>query len=197
MHSYRLERVLLVIYTRRLCRGWVMQFGEKDATSSRQGQWFSASRQRIGSRPEWIFGCSLLRKWALTGARFATMEVIKSNVTAKLRKIPKEAFRRCFQQWQDWWNKDVCAKGSYFQCDYVRVSMFYHYSAVPTFRELFDCPVSVFTWFHGAACEADGWQYNVGNPTHIGPITENDGLLEKVGTNLLIMYNYNIIMIII
>jgi hypothetical protein len=32
-------------------------------------------------------------------------------------------------------------------------------------------------------------QYNLGNPTHMGPryrrITENDGLLEKVGTNLL------------
>jgi hypothetical protein len=33
--------------------------------------------------------------------RFATMEDIKSNATAKLRKIPKEAFRWCFQQWQD------------------------------------------------------------------------------------------------
>jgi hypothetical protein len=32
-------------------------------------------------------------------------------------------------------------------------------------------------------------QYNLGNLTHMGPryrrITENDGLLEKVGTNLL------------
>jgi hypothetical protein len=33
-------------------------------------------------------------------------------------------------------------------------------------------------------------QYNLGNPTYMGPrysrITENDGLLEKVGTNLLL-----------
>jgi hypothetical protein len=32
-------------------------------------------------------------------------------------------------------------------------------------------------------------QYNLGNPIHMGPryrrITENEGLLEKVGTNLL------------
>jgi hypothetical protein len=33
----------------------------------------------------------------LKGTRFATMEDIKSNVTAKLQKIPKEAFRQCYQ----------------------------------------------------------------------------------------------------
>jgi hypothetical protein len=32
----------------------------------------------------------------LKGTRFVPMEDIKSNVTAKLRKIPKEAFRRCY-----------------------------------------------------------------------------------------------------
>jgi hypothetical protein len=38
-------------------------------------------------------------KMGLKGTRFTTMEDIKLNVTAELRKIPKEAFRRCFQQW--------------------------------------------------------------------------------------------------
>jgi hypothetical protein len=38
-------------------------------------------------------------KMGLEGTRFATMED-KSNATAELRKIPKEAFRRFFQQWQ-------------------------------------------------------------------------------------------------
>jgi len=56
-------------------------------------------------------------KMGLKGARFATMEYIKSNATAKLRKIPKEAFRRCFQQWQDRWSKYVCAQKSYFEDD--------------------------------------------------------------------------------
>jgi hypothetical protein len=37
--------------------------------------------------------------------RLATMEDIKSNTAAELRKIPKEAFRQCFQQWQDRWSK--------------------------------------------------------------------------------------------
>jgi hypothetical protein len=57
------------------------------------------------------------------------------DATAKLRKILKETFRRCFQQWQDRWSKYVCAQGSYFEGDYSD-----HYSAIPQFRGLFDCP---------------------------------------------------------
>jgi hypothetical protein len=40
-------------------------------------------------------------KMGLKGTRFATIEDIKLNVMAELWKIPKEAFRQCFQQWQD------------------------------------------------------------------------------------------------
>jgi len=47
-------------------------------------------------------------KMGLKGTRFATMEDIRSNATAELRKIPKEAFRWCFQQWQDRWSKCMC-----------------------------------------------------------------------------------------
>jgi hypothetical protein len=43
----------------------------------------------------WLFSTP---KMCLKGMRFATMEDIISNVTAKLRKIPKEAFCWCFQQ---------------------------------------------------------------------------------------------------
>jgi hypothetical protein len=56
-------------------------------------------------------------KVGFKGTPFATMEEIKSNATAKLRKVPKEAFRRCFQQWQDRWSKCVCAQVSYFEGD--------------------------------------------------------------------------------
>jgi len=56
-------------------------------------------------------------KTDLKGMRFATMEDIKSNVTAELRTIPKEAFHQCFQQWQDRWSKCVRAQGSYFEVD--------------------------------------------------------------------------------
>jgi hypothetical protein len=44
----------------------------------------------------------------LKGTNFATMEDIKWNAMAELQKIPKEAFRHCFQQWQDRWSKCVC-----------------------------------------------------------------------------------------
>jgi hypothetical protein len=42
----------------------------------------------------------LTLKMGLEGTRFATIEDIKSNATAGLRKIPKEAFLRFFQQWR-------------------------------------------------------------------------------------------------
>jgi hypothetical protein len=35
-------------------------------------------------------------KMGLKGMHFATMEDIKSNATAKLWKIPNEAFHQCF-----------------------------------------------------------------------------------------------------
>ena len=54
-------------------------------------------------------------KMGLEGTRFSTMEDIKSNATCELRKIPKEDFRRCFQQWQNRRSKCVCAQESYFE----------------------------------------------------------------------------------
>ena len=68
----------------------------------------------------WLFSTL---KMGIKGARFATMEDIKSIGMAELRKIPEEAFRRCFQQWQDRWNKCVCVcvrarmQGSYIKGD--------------------------------------------------------------------------------
>jgi len=47
-------------------------------------------------------------KMGLKGTRFATTEDIKSNATAELQNNTKEAFRRCFQQWQDRWIKCMC-----------------------------------------------------------------------------------------
>jgi transposase len=56
-------------------------------------------------------------KVGLKGAHFATTEDNGRNKTAELQKIPKEDFRRCFQQWQDRRSKSVCAQGSYFESD--------------------------------------------------------------------------------
>jgi transposase len=46
----------------------------------------------------WLFHTM---KLGLKGTCFATVKDIKSNVPFELRKIPKEAFRLSFQQWQD------------------------------------------------------------------------------------------------
>ncbi|PNF43072.1 hypothetical protein B7P43_G02720 [Cryptotermes secundus] len=79
----------------------------------------------------WLFPAL---KMGLRGTHFATMEDTKSNATAELRKIPKEAFHRCFQQWQDRWSMCLRAQGSYFESDYVSVAVcptirvLYHYS---------------------------------------------------------------------
>jgi len=66
----------------------------------------------------WLFPTP---KMCLKGTRFASMEDIKSNAAAKLRKIPKEAFRWCFQQWQDQRSNCVCTQGSHFEGDHVSV----------------------------------------------------------------------------
>jgi len=59
------------------------------------------------------------------------MEGIESNATTELRKIPKEAFRQCIQQWKDRWSKCVCAKGSDFEGDWLSVVI------CPTITELY------------------------------------------------------------
>ncbi|PNF37846.1 hypothetical protein B7P43_G08372 [Cryptotermes secundus] len=59
------------------------------------------------------------------------MEDIKSNATAELLKIPKEAFHRCFQQWQDRCSKCVCVQGSCFEGDKVSVAV------CPTIRVIY------------------------------------------------------------
>jgi hypothetical protein len=55
-------------------------------------------------------------KMGLKGIRFTTMEDIKLNVTPEVWKVPKEAFRWCFQQWQDR-RRNFCTQGSYFEGD--------------------------------------------------------------------------------
>jgi hypothetical protein len=77
-------------------------------------------------------------KMGLKGAHFANTEDIKSNVTAELQEIQKEAFRQCFQQRQDQRSKSVClcmrAQGPYFEGDsvsvviYPTITVLYHIS---------------------------------------------------------------------
>jgi hypothetical protein len=90
-------------------------------------------------------GSSLLWKWASREHFSQSIKNINSNATAELRKIPKEAFRRCFQQRQDRCNKCfVSARVPLWRRFGKRGRMPCHYSVIPSFRELFDCPPYVF-----------------------------------------------------
>jgi hypothetical protein len=49
-------------------------------------------------------------------ARFESREDMW-NATAQLNTIPKDAFQKYFQQWQDCWDKCVHYQGDYFEVD--------------------------------------------------------------------------------
>jgi hypothetical protein len=137
--SYRLDTVLMIISALR-----VLQRSRDAIRSLRLDKWqagtmVSASRYRTephfaccaaiprrgkhschhpttvlsGSLSEWFLD-TLHNHWD-----------IKSNATAELRKIPKEAFR---------W----CSRVLLWSLLVKRCRMPYHYSAIPPFRELFD-----------------------------------------------------------
>jgi hypothetical protein len=56
-------------------------------------------------------------KMSLKGTRFESREDIMRNTTARLITIPKDAFQKCFQQWQNRWEKCVHYQGDYFEGD--------------------------------------------------------------------------------
>jgi hypothetical protein len=122
--SYRQDEVLLVISTSKFFRGWTMQFGRRGATIGRDDGFcitimhrathrslcsctsprktFLSSPTTVlcGSRSEWVLAVPYSENLAQAGD-LVTLEDIKSNVTTEFRKISKDAFFRCFQQWQD------------------------------------------------------------------------------------------------
>ena len=51
------------------------------------------------------------------GSRFESREEIMQNATAEMNTIPKEAFQKCFWQWNHRWAKCVEAQGAYFEGD--------------------------------------------------------------------------------
>jgi hypothetical protein len=80
----------------------------------------SADHRALRISPWVTFGYS---QKVLKGARFAAVEDVKSNATAERRKMPKEAFYWCFQQWRDRQSKRVRAQGSYFEGDWLGVAV--------------------------------------------------------------------------
>ena len=49
-------------------------------------------------------------KTAMKGKRFEDIDAIKKNATSTLKAIPKDSFKKCFQQWQDRWKQYVSSQ---------------------------------------------------------------------------------------
>jgi hypothetical protein len=56
-------------------------------------------------------------KMQLKGTQFDSRDDIIWNITAKLYSIRKVAFQKCFEQWQNHWEKCVQSQGDYFEGD--------------------------------------------------------------------------------
>lgn len=56
-------------------------------------------------------------KSALKGKRFEDIPAIKGNTTEQLKLVPKALFHKCFQQWQQHWEKCIRSEGDYFEGD--------------------------------------------------------------------------------
>ena len=57
-------------------------------------------------------------KTQLKGTRFVSWDDIIWNTMAKLYSIRKEAFQKCFEKWQNRWEKRVQSQGDYFEGDW-------------------------------------------------------------------------------
>jgi len=51
----------------------------------------------------------------MKGKRFEDIDTIKKNATSTLNTIPKDSFKKYFQQWQDRWKQGVSSQGEYFE----------------------------------------------------------------------------------
>jgi hypothetical protein len=56
-------------------------------------------------------------KIILKGIKFDDVDSIKMNATTELNSISREEFQRCFQKWQERWEKSRSSAGDYFEGD--------------------------------------------------------------------------------
>jgi hypothetical protein len=54
-------------------------------------------------------------KIKLKGRRFDDVDTIKMNTTRELNMLSHEDFQRCFQKWQERWDKCILSAGDYFE----------------------------------------------------------------------------------
>jgi hypothetical protein len=48
----------------------------------------------------------------LKGRRFDDVDTIKMNTTRELNMLSREDFKRCFQKWQERWDKCILSAGA-------------------------------------------------------------------------------------
>jgi hypothetical protein len=100
------QSIAEVATARQVARHWFLHHDNAPSYTSLVVQQFLAKKDipviikllhspDLASSDFWLFPPL---KMGLKGTCFATMKDFKSNATAELWKIPKEAFRRCFQQ---------------------------------------------------------------------------------------------------
>jgi hypothetical protein len=53
----------------------------------------------------------------LKGRRFDEVDTIKMNTTRELNTLSRKDFQRCFQKWQESWDKRILSAGDYFEGD--------------------------------------------------------------------------------
>jgi hypothetical protein len=56
-------------------------------------------------------------KTLLKSSRFDSHEDNIQNVMMQLHTVPKQAFQKCFQRWEDCWAKCLESQGAYFEGD--------------------------------------------------------------------------------
>jgi hypothetical protein len=56
-------------------------------------------------------------KSTLKGRRFDTTDEIQKNLMNELFAIPKEAFQKAFQSWQNRWKRCIASEENYFEGD--------------------------------------------------------------------------------
>ena len=60
-------------------------------------------------------------KLPLRGTRFQSIDDIKENSRRVLKSIPKNAFKKCFDDWVLRWHKCIISKGAYFEGDTINL----------------------------------------------------------------------------
>ena len=60
-------------------------------------------------------------KLLLRGTRFQSIEDIKENSRRELKSIPKNAFKKCFDDWIIQWHKCIISGWAYFVGDKINL----------------------------------------------------------------------------